>query len=104
MICFFIYNKNTSLHYSIYELLFIQKQIADVAKLVDALGLGPNGATHESSSLSVRTHDRDSSQLYTQLYFFKSRANTDCLVWLFSFTSNGNWDINFYKNRGSFWV
>ena len=29
---------------------------ADVAKLVDALGLGPSGATLESSSLSVRTN------------------------------------------------
>lgn len=28
---------------------------AGVAKLVDALGLGPNGATLESSSLSART-------------------------------------------------
>ena len=30
-------------------------ELADVAKLVDALGLGPSGATLESSSLSVRT-------------------------------------------------
>ncbi len=28
---------------------------ADVAKLADALDLGSSGATHESSSLSVRT-------------------------------------------------
>jgi phosphatidylglycerol:prolipoprotein diacylglycerol transferase len=28
-----------------------------VAELVDALGLGPSGATHESSSLSVRTNN-----------------------------------------------
>lgn len=37
------------------EIRWLTGKAADVAKLVDALGLGPSGATLESSSLSVRT-------------------------------------------------
>lgn len=43
---------------------------ADVAELVDALGLGPSGVTRESSSLSVRTKTKLVHQEVNFLFFF----------------------------------
>ncbi len=48
------------------------EEYADVAKLVDALGLGPSGATLESSSLSVRTHKKRlllSNRFFVKTFF-----------------------------------
>ena len=45
----------------------INKSIADVAKLVDALDLGPSNLCYESSSLSIRnlhTQTRESFEIF----------------------------------------